>query len=164
MAKSLRQRRHKSRILAMQGVFQCDAQPDLTAAELGEFRWVDYALPDEERDFARRIISVTLEHMPEIDKIIADRLVNWELARISPVSRAILRTGVAQLLYLKEDADAAVVIDEAILMAKQYDAQETTGFVNGLLDDVRRMTNPSGQAETKTTPKLAQKIKLKKKV
>lgn len=162
MAKSLRQRRHKARILAMQGVFQTDAQPALTAAELGEFRWVDYALPEEEREFARRIISVTLEHLAEIDTIITERLVNWELNRISPVSRAILRTGVAQLLYLKGEADAAVVIDEAILMAKQYDAAETTGFVNGLLDDVVRGQNPEAPPARKT-PQLAEKIKIKRK-
>lgn len=86
MAKSLRQRRHKARILAMQGVFQTDAQPALTTAELGEFRWVDYALPEEEREFARRIIAVTLEHLGEIDALITERLVNWELSRIHPVS------------------------------------------------------------------------------
>ena len=91
---------------------------------------------------------------------------NWELNRISPVSRAILRTGVAQLLYLKEEADAAVVIDEAILMAKQYDSQETTSFINGLLDDVRRMNNSGGTAagSDRPLPKLAEKIKLKKKL
>ena len=45
-----------------------------------------------------------------------------------------------------QEADAAVVIDEAILMAKQYDSQETTPFINGLLDDVRRMNNSGGTA------------------
>lgn len=162
MAKSLRQRRHKSRILAMQALFQKDTQPDITAAELGTFLWVDYAVPEEQREFARRIIAATLEHLEDIDALITERLVNWELSRISPVSRAILRTGVAQLLYLKDDADAAVVIDECILMAKQYDAAETTGFVNGLLDDVRRMQSP-GANEPKKTPKLAEKIRIKKK-
>ena len=168
MAKSLRQRRHKSRILAMQAIFQIDSLPPGTAsaAELSSFKWVDYPVPDEEREFARRIITLTLEHLDSVDKIISERLVNWELNRISPVSRAILRTGVAQLLYLKEEADAAVVIDEAILMAKQYDSQETTPFINGLLDDVRRMNNSGGAAagSDRPLPKLAEKIKLKKKL
>lgn len=150
----------------MQAVFQIDTRPESAgdAADLSTFKWVDYPVPEEEREFARRIIAITLENLAAIDALIAERLVNWEFGRISPVSRAILRTGVAQLLYLKEEADAAVVIDEAILMAKQYDAQETTGFINGLLDDVRRMQKPAGAApEAKKTPKLAEKIKIKKK-
>jgi transcription antitermination protein NusB len=166
MAKSLRQRRHKARILAMQAIFQVDSLPAGTAdaAELSAFRWVDYPVPEEEQEFACRIIAATIEHLEEIDALITERLVNWEFNRISPVSRAILRSGVAQLLYLKEEADAAVVIDEAILMGKQYDSQETTGFINGLLDDVRRMQRPMGSPpEAKKTPKLAEKIKIKKK-
>jgi len=157
MAKSLRQHRHKARILAMQALFQADARgfSNVAAADLMAFQWMDYAAPAEEQEFARRIIGATFEHLAEIDALITDRLVNWEFDRISPVSRAILRTGVAQLLYLKEDAEAAVVIDESILLAKQYDAAETTGFINGVMDEIRL-----GQGEA---PKLAQKIKVKKK-
>jgi N utilization substance protein B len=163
MAKSLRQRRHKARILAMQAIFQIDTRDAtaIDAAELSAFKWVDYPVPEEEREFARRIIAATLQNLAAIDALITERLVNWEFGRISPVSRAILRTGVAQLLYLKEEADAAVVIDEAILMAKQYDAAETTGFINGLLDDVRGGHNQGAGKKNRTH--LEKKIKIKKK-
>ncbi len=162
MAKSLRQSRHRSRILAMQALFQYDARhdekPDLE--QLSSFNWIDYAVPDDEREFARSIIRTTLDHLNAIDELITERLVNWEFSRISPVSRAILRTGVAQLLHMPTDADAAVVIDESILLAKQYDSIETTGFINGLLDDVRSMQNP----ETMVMKKVAagDKIKIKR--
>ena len=164
MAKSLRQQRHKARILAMQALFQLDARHDdkVDAAELNAFKWIDYPVPEEEQEFARRIISLTIENLSAIDALITERLVNWEFSRISPVSRAILRTGVAQLLYLKDEADAAVVIDESILLAKQYDAAETTGFINGLMDDIRR-GDRSENAAAKNRPKLAEKIKIRKK-
>lgn len=164
MAKSLRQGRHRSRILAMQALFQYDARhdenPDIE--QLGSFNWIDYAVPDDEREFARVIIRHTLEHLQEIDELISERLVNWEFSRISPVSRAILRTGVAQLLYMATEADAAVVIDESILLAKQYDAAETTGFINGLLDDVRSMKNPEAVPVKKVA--AGDKIKIRKRV
>lgn len=162
MAKSLRQLRHKARILAMQALFQYDARhdekPDL--AQLTSFNWMDYAVPEEERAYARLIIHAAFNHLAEIDEIIKDRLVNWEFERISPVSRAILRIAVTELRFMPEGAEPAVIIDEAILMAKQYDSAETTSFVNGLLDDVRRaITEPAATS----TPKLSQKIKIKKK-
>lgn len=146
----------------MQALFQLDARhedkPDLE--QLTSFNWIDFAVPDEEKDFASVIIRHTVENLSHIDELITERLVNWEFSRISPVSRAILRTGVAQLLYMTTDADAAVVIDESILLAKQYDAAETTGFVNGLLDDIRSLQNPDRQAP-KVAP-LAEKIKIRK--
>lgn len=159
MAKSERQRRHKARILAMQAVFQWGAR-DKDAVSLDEiltFNWMDYQVPEEEREFARKIIRATVENLAVIDDIIKDRLVNWDFERISPVSRAVLRTGVAQLMYLPDEAEAAVVIDECILLAKQYDAAETVGFVNGLLDDVRLIKDPL------TTTALPKKIVLKRK-
>lgn len=162
MAKSLRQGRHRSRILAMQALFQYDARehenPDIE--QLCSFNWIDYAVPDDERQFAQVIIRHTIEHLKEIDELIVERLVNWEFSRISPVSRAILRTGVAQLLYMVTDADAAVVIDESIQLAKQYDSAETTGFINGLLDDVRSMKNPEALPVKKVA--VGDKIKIKR--
>lgn len=162
MAKSLRQSRHRSRILAMQAMFQFDARQDSKPSleELSSFQWIDYAVPDEERAFARVIIEHTLNHLQEIDDLITERLVNWEFSRISPVSRAILRTGVAQLLYMGNDADAAVVIDESILLAKQYDSAETTGFINGLMDDVRSLQNDQAEPVKKAAP--GEKIKIRR--
>ncbi len=164
MAKSVRQGRHRSRILAMQAMFQYEARHDEkpNLAELSSFQWIDYAVPEDERVFAGEIIRHTLDHLSEIDELITERLVNWEFSRISPVSRAILRTGVAQLLYMTTDADAAVVIDESILLAKQYDAAETTGFINGLLDDVRSMKNPEAVPVKKVA--AGDKIKIRKRV
>jgi len=166
MAKSDRQHRHKARILAMQSLFQFDMRHDTTPdlKQLTSFNWMDYSVPDEEQIFAAEIIQAALENLAAIDELIVERLVGWEFSRISPVSRAILRTAVAQLVYLPQAADAAVVIDEAILLAKQYDAVETAGFVNGLLDDVRRLQTEGTVDKSEAIPKAAQKIKIKKKI
>lgn len=165
MAKSARQHRHKARILAMQAIFQYDARegikPDI--AELSSFNWMDYAVPDEEREYARGIIRAALENLAEIDHLITDRLVDWEFSRISPVSRAILRTGVAQLLYMAKEADAPVVIDECVQLAKKYDESQSAAFVNGILDNITRAEKP-GEIPVAKTPKLKEKIKIRKPV
>lgn len=158
MAKTLRQQRHKARVLAMQAVFQYDARK-LTpeqAAEILTFNWMDYPVPEDERDYARKIISATVDNLTTIDERIKDRLVNWEFERISPVSRAILRTAVAQLMFFSSSADAPVVIDEAIQLAKKYDAEESASFVNAMLDGILRET------VSPQPTKLETKIKIRK--
>lgn len=148
----------------MQAVFQLDAREKdaVTLDEILSFNWMDYQVPEEEREFARWIIRATMENLATIDEMIKVRLVNWELERISPVSRAVLRTGVAQLVYLADEAEPAVIIDECILLAKQYDAAETVGFVNGLLDDVSRMKDGKTDILPEKPAPLAKKIVIKR--
>jgi len=165
MAKSIRQHRHKARILAMQALFQYDTRgaerPSLD--ELLTFNWMDYAVPAEEQEFARAIIRLTVEHIEEIDIKVTERLVGWEFSRLSPVVRAILRTGVAQLEFMRHEADAPVVIDECIQLARKYDDVQSAAFVNGILDSIAREVVPE-KAYRPKIPVLKEKIRLKKPV
>ncbi|HNE20699.1 MAG TPA: transcription antitermination factor NusB [Turneriella sp.] len=165
MAKSIRQHRHKARILAMQALFQYDTRGTErpTLEQLLTFNWMDYAVPEEEQEFARAIIRQTVEHIDEIDTQITERLVGWEFSRLSPVNRAILRTGVAQLKYMAQDADAPVVIDECIQLSRKYDDVQSAAFVNGILDSVQRGAAP-GTGTPAKIPVLKEKIRLKKPV
>ena len=165
MAKSIRQHRHKARILAMQAMFQYDIRgaERPTLEQLLSFDWMDYAVPTEEQEFARTIIRQTLEHIEAIDSLITERLVGWEFSRLSPVNRAILRTGVAQLRYMANDADAPVVIDECIQLSRKYDDVQSAAFVNGILDSVQRDAAPGTGVPAKI-PVLKEKIRLRKPV
>lgn len=163
MAKTIRQHRHKARILAMQALFQYDVRGANRPAheDLVSFNWMDYAVPQEEQQFARKIIEYTLAHLDEIDALIKERLVDWEFSRLPPVNRAILRTGVAQLKYLRDEADAPVVIDECIQLARKYDDAQSVAFVNGILDSIARGALP-GKSGAIKVPVLKEKIRLKK--
>lgn len=165
MAKSIRQHRHKARILAMQALYQYDirAADRPTPEQLISFNWMDYPIPAEEQEFARAIIRKTLEHLDAIDVEISDRLVGWEFSRLSPVNRAILRTGVAQLKYMAQDAAAPVVIDECIQLTRKYDDVQAAAFVNGILDSIQRGTAPNTGEKAKV-PALKEKIRLRKPV
>lgn len=165
MAKSIRQHRHKARILAMQALFQYDTRgaERPTLEQLLSFDWMDYAVPTEEREFARKIITQTLERIEAIDSLITERLVGWEFSRLSPVNRAILRTGIAQLRYMTNEANAPVVIDECIQLTRKYDDAQSAAFVNGILDSVWRNALPGSGASAKI-PVLKEKIRLRKPV
>ena len=89
-----------------------------------------------ERTFASLIISGTISHIDEIDKLIESHLsASWSMERISRVALAILRTSVYELLF-QNGADAKVVIDEAVNIAKDFDTDDSYKFINAVLDKI----------------------------
>lgn len=92
------------------------------------------------RQFADVLIRGTLEHLEEIDEELATQTAHWRLERLAAVDRNILRLAMYELLF-HADIPHAVVIDEAIEIAKKYGASESARFVNGVLDGfVKRRT------------------------
>lgn len=124
---------HRARILAMQALFQAEFQEKQTA-ELVKFEWIDYEVPESEQNFARKIISGVKESLKEIDNLITEHSKNWDIERISPVNKSILRVSIYQLLYMKDEIPAKVIIDEAIKLAKEYAEDDSGRFINGILD------------------------------
>lgn len=163
MAKTAHQNRHKARILAMQAIFQFAVRPDTREerTQLLSFNWMDYALAKDIEDYARAIINATLDNIDTIDDLITERLVGWEFSRISPVSRALLRIGIAQIVYLR-DTETPIVIDECLQLAKKYDDIQSAAFINAILDQIARRETDEVLPEP-AIPRLKEKIRLKKK-
>lgn len=112
----------------------------MSAEQILSFEWIDKQEGREETfAFARLIIAGALEHIEEVDKAIGDHLEHWDIARLSKVDLAILRTAAYALIY-QPDVPASVTIDEAIAIAKEYGTDESYKFVNGVLDAIRRDT------------------------
>lgn len=124
---------HRARILAMQALFQAEFQEKQTA-ELVKFEWIDYEIPESEQNFAKKMISGVKESLKEIDNLITEHSKNWDIERISPVNKSILRVSIYQLLYMKDEIPAKVIIDEAIKLAKEYAEDDSGRFINGILD------------------------------
>ena len=90
----------------------------------------------EERTFASLIIAGTISHIDEIDKLIESHLSSsWSMDRISRVALAILRTSVYELLF-QNGAEAKIVIDEAVNIAKDFDTDDSYKFINAVLDKI----------------------------
>lgn len=101
--------------------------------------WAIQARPlDVERDArAARLVRGTVAHLHEIDRWIDDAASNWRIERLATIDRIILRLGAYELAH-EQETPCAVVINEAIELAKRFSAADTPKFVNGVLDAIRR--------------------------
>ena len=68
--------------------------------------------------------------------------VGWEIDRMPVVDRTILRLATWELLS-RPDVPVAVVIDEAVELAKQYSTEQSGGFVNGVLGTIATEVRPA---------------------
>jgi len=83
--------------------------------------------------YARDLVTGAVEYREEIDALISRQADNWRIERMPAVDRNILRLAVFELLY-EEDIPKLVVVDEAIELAKKFSTDQSSRFVNGLLD------------------------------
>jgi N utilization substance protein B len=95
------------------------------------------AEPTPERDpFMEELAVGTSLMAPEIDQRITDKAAHWKLDRMPAVDRNILRLAVYEMA--KGITPPAVVIDEAIELARQFSGDESVSFINGVLDAVHK--------------------------
>ena len=88
---------------------------------------------EEAFEYARSLVEGAVDHRDEIDGLISEQADNWRLERMPAVDRNILRLAVYELLY-EEDIPKLVIVDEAIELAKKFSTDQSSRFVNGLLD------------------------------
>jgi len=79
-----------------------------------------------------RLVEGVTEHAGRIDELIDTHASGWSLERLPDVDRAILRMAVFELLWV-DDVPDAVVIDEAVELAKALSTDDSPSFVNGVL-------------------------------
>jgi N utilization substance protein B len=124
-------KRSTSRRLAMQALYQIDisgiSKEEALANAIGEEEF-----KPETKEYSLQLITCTLENMKEIDKKIGERSKNWPVKRMGVVDRNILRLAVCELDHVKENP-FAVVVDEAVELAKKYGGKDAKKFINGVL-------------------------------
>lgn len=97
--------------------------------------WRETPGDPEGREYADRAVRGVVANMPELDQTIQQASQNWRLARMARVDRNVLRLGTWELVHASE-VPGAVVLDEAVELAKRYGTQDSGSFVNGVLDRV----------------------------
>lgn len=134
--------RHRSRQRALQVLYQWDLTKQSVENAISAFYDTLYTEEDEpptrpERDAFMEELAVGTSRMAdEIDRRISDKAEHWKLDRMPAVDRNILRLAVYEMT--KQKTPAAVVIDEAIELARQFSGDESVSFINGVLDAVHR--------------------------
>ena len=127
-------KRTRARELTMQALYQLDVQgPDLLDL-LGEF-FIEAETNNAVRSLASEWTRGASENLEKCDELITAATIKWQLTRLSPVDRSILRLSVYQLKFCR-DIPPKVVINEAIELAKKFSTDKSPGFVNGVLDAV----------------------------
>ncbi|MGY1616322.1 transcription antitermination factor NusB [Geodermatophilus sp. SYSU D00691] len=86
-------------------------------------------------DYTVRLVEGVVEHGADIDRLIDDHATGWALERLPDVDRAILRMATFELLWA-DDVPDAVVIDEAVQLAKSLSTDDSPAFVNGVLSAI----------------------------
>jgi len=91
----------------------------------------------EARPFTKELAEGVEQHREELDEVIAEYAKGWDLNRIAPLEKNIMRVALYEMNY-REDVPFEVAIDEAVETAKKYSGAEAPGFVNGILGAVAK--------------------------
>jgi N utilization substance protein B len=129
-------KRRKARESTLQILFQLEFDA-IEPEKVLESYWKSKRAAAEIKEHSRWLVEKIAAHREEIDHLIQSVSANWRISRMAVVDRNILRIAVCELLYEKNMAPA-IVINEAIEIAKKYSSEDGATFVNGILDAVRK--------------------------
>jgi N utilization substance protein B len=126
--------RNTARKRAFQILFEADQRGVDVLSVLAD--WVRHSRNDTRQppvsEYTMQLVEGYADRVRRIDELIAQYAVDWTLDRMPVVDRNILRLGAYELIWVDETPDA-VVLDEAVQLAKEFSTDDSPAFVNGLL-------------------------------
>jgi N utilization substance protein B len=126
--------RTTAREAALQMLFAIEASGGDPERAIDDF-WRELPGDAEGRAYADEVVRGVRSQLAELDTQLARASKNWRLERMTRVDRNVLRLGAWELAQ-KLDVPRAVVLDEAVELAKRFGSEESAPFVNGVLDRV----------------------------
>ena len=131
--------RTKARKRALDILFQSDVRGDELAVTLAAEAKRAANEPAREASwlYAREIVDGVIDNRDDIDEQIVTHARDWKIERMPAVDRAILRLAVWELMF-NDEVPAAVVIDEAVELAKEFSTDDSGSFVHGVLGRIAR--------------------------
>ncbi len=132
--------RRSGREAALQMLFAVEASGASPDQEIALF-WRHFEAEPEGKAYADELVRGVTDKRDEVDARITSASVNWRLERMTRVDRNVMRLGGYELMF-RLDVPRAVILDEAVELAKSFGSEESSAFVNGVLakiaDDVAR--------------------------
>ena len=126
--------RRRVREFALQAIYEVEVgKADPTKVIIRYIK--EEELDENPRTFLRGIVRGTIRYLPQIDEIIEKLSRGWKLDRIARVDLSILRMAIFELLIglKEEEITDAIIINEAVVLAKKFSSRESGKFVNGIL-------------------------------
>lgn len=134
--------RHRAREIALQILYRYDLAQRTPVIGAHSFlidelkrHYEHFRVPEELRTFVGELVAGTLTSLSKLDAVLEKHTANWKVARLSSIDRCILRMAVFEMIQSPQ-MPRAVIIDEAIELAKSFGTEESPAFVNGILDQV----------------------------
>lgn len=132
--------RHRSRKRALQVLFEWDMRRESADRAISHYYETLYSEESERQPkpdrFMEELVRGTVENVEGIDRRIENKAEHWRLERMAAVDRNILRLAIYELSA--KAVPAAIIIDEALELARQFSGDESLSFINGVLDAVNR--------------------------
>ena len=100
--------------------------------DLGEY---DFKNIVSIRKYAMKLTNKCLDYNEELDDLIISKSSNWDISRIAIIDRIIIRLALTEMLYF-DDIPAKVSIVEAVEISKEYSTDDSSSFINGILDSI----------------------------
>ena len=142
--------RRQARECALQSLYYTESAalaPEATAAYMAQFKGeLAECFP-----FCEELVHGTAANLAKIDQLICAYAKNWTVARMSAVDRAILRMATYEMVFSPEQTPVAAIIDEAIELAKKFSTENSSKFINGLLDQLKKERKNKGAVCTRKT-------------
>jgi len=139
-------RRTKARECAFQMLYQWAHSGD-PITRVAEAFWSVRTTTPETRAMAERLAFGAQQRVEMIDEAIAAAATNWRLERIAAVDLSVMRIAAYELIA-ELGTPSAVILDEAVEMARRFGEGDSPAFVNGVLDKVMRTVRRTGEAKS----------------
>lgn len=137
--------RRRAREAALQILYQWEVggtSVERAAETVLTRQWPDAnAAPASLSAFATRLARETVERLPAIDELIAQTTERWRPERMAVLDRLILRMATCELVR-SGVPPPAVVINEALELARTFSTEDSVKFINGMLDGIRKKIRP----------------------
>lgn len=136
--------RHRAREAALQALYLWEIGGVTPQQAIGVY-FREHAPDAEEsvRAFATAIVSGTVEDLAAIDALISANSQHWRIERLAVIDRLVLRQAVWELRH-EPETPPAVVINEAVELARRFGTDDSVRFVNGVLDAIKRGLEAGG--------------------
>jgi len=136
MAKSDKQQRKLAREAVLQALYAKHVSNEEAKKVLHDIL-IRYEFDKMTKKFVEELFNSTIEFSDELDEHIESSLDNWTIDRLNVIDRLIMQMSLCEMIHLKSyDISHKVTISSAIENAKKFSSEDSTSFVNGVLDSI----------------------------
>ena len=136
MGKSDKQQRKLAREAVLQALYAKHVSNEEAKKVLHDIL-IRYEFDKMTKKFVEELFNLTIEFSDDLDKHIENNLDNWTVDRLNVIDRLIMQMSLCEMIHLKSyDISHKVTISSAIENAKKFSSEDSTSFVNGVLDSI----------------------------